>query len=154
MNGAPLVVFICSGNICRSPMAQAIAAATARSLGIDVRVASAGTAALLGHPIHDMARDALTAIGMPLDMHEARAISRELIYEAALVVAVTRRHRDDLRRFFPAQRSKIVSFDEITGLGDIDDPFGGGGADFDRTADVLRRGMPDVLEAATREPRA
>jgi protein-tyrosine-phosphatase len=146
----PVVLFVCTGNICRSPMAVAIAAAAAFDCRIDVRAVSAGTAALEGHPAHATARDAMEEFGLTLDSHVARQITRELVGSATLVVAVTARHRDDLRRFFPRHTAKIVSFDDVTGLGDLDDPFGGGPPEFRRTAELLRRGMPDVLTAVVR----
>jgi protein-tyrosine-phosphatase len=147
---APLLVIVCTGNICRSPMAAVIAEHEARASGIDVRVVSAGTSAMPGNRAHELACDAVEALGLSLELHRAQALTREMVVEAALVLAVTRRHRDDIRHHFPGHIDKIVSFDDATGLGDLDDPFGGGPGEFDRTAALLQKGIPSVLQALPR----
>ena len=143
----PLLLFVCTGNICRSPMAEAIARDFARRGSLAVRTASAGMAALDGHGANDNARAAVAAIGLDLDAHRARQLTRELVEGAALVVAATRWQRDDLRHFFRAHARKIVDFDELTGLGDLRDPYGAGQAAFDDVARQLQLGMPDVFAA-------
>ncbi len=143
---APVLLFICTGNICRSPMAQAIAIDVAREMRFAVRVESAGTSALSGHGAHDLAREALAAYGIDAASHRARQVSREHIHRAALVVTATKRQRDDLRYYFPDDHAKILSFDDATGLGELDDPFGAGADAFARTAQVLRAGMPVIMQ--------
>jgi len=143
----PLLLFVCTGNICRSPIAEVVAVDAARRAGIPLRVASAGTSALTGSPAYDLAQAAVEEIGLSLAAHRSAPLTRELVDEAALVVAATGRHRNDLRYFFPAHASKIVSFDDVTGLGDLSDPLGGGADEFTKTRELVRDGMPRVLAA-------
>jgi protein-tyrosine-phosphatase len=146
---APLLLFVCSGNICRSPMAEVIAAAAITKSGTKLRVASAGTAAMTGNPATDDAKDAVAALGLNLDAHRARSLTREIVGEASLVVTATARQRDDLRRIFPNERAKIVSFDDVTGLGELHDPYGGEAEEFQRTAELLNRGAAAIVSAAS-----
>jgi protein-tyrosine-phosphatase len=147
---APLLLFVCIGNICRSPMAEAILADEARRTGVRVRVVSAGTGALTGHPASESARAVLQEIGLDLGAHRARPVTRELVDEAALCVTATTRQRDDLRYFFPGDETKIVSFDDLTGLGELSDPYGGESEEFRKIRDLLREGAPKVLAALSR----
>jgi protein-tyrosine-phosphatase len=140
----PLVVFVCSGNICRSPMAAALAADLARHGGLAIRVASAGTSALVGLPAEMSARQAVGEVGVALDQHVACQISPGHLRDAALVVALTRAHHTWLRRRYPAA-TNIVSFDELSTLGDVPDPYGGTLEDYRRVRDLLIAGMPRVL---------
>ena len=126
----PHVLFVCSGNICRSPLAEVIARAAFQAEGVDAIVQSCGTAALSGQRAENGTREAAIDAGLTLESHRAQPVTRELVSGASLVICVTDRHRDHLRQFFPNERAKIVGFDELTGLGDIDDPYGGDAADY------------------------
>jgi protein-tyrosine-phosphatase len=144
---APLLLFVCTGNICRSPMAAAIVADEAHSAGINLRVASAGTGALFGAPAYSPATDALKIVGLSLAEHRSRPLTRQMVADATLVIAVTGRHRDDLRHFFPNDAAKIVSFHDITGLGDLDDPYGADRLEFLKLRDTLKKGAPKIVAA-------
>ncbi|HET9341654.1 MAG TPA: hypothetical protein VFO25_01900 [Candidatus Eremiobacteraceae bacterium] len=143
----PMLLFVCMGNICRSPMAEAIAIDEARRDRVKARVSSAGMSALEGHEATELTREALANIGLAIDDHRARQLTRELVIDAALVVTATNRQRTDLRHFFRADQAKIVSFDDVTGLGDLTDPYGSGPDAFARTASLLKQGMPAIFSA-------
>ncbi|HEY5093626.1 MAG TPA: hypothetical protein VII69_00755 [Candidatus Eremiobacteraceae bacterium] len=145
-NTIPHVLFVCSGNICRSPLAEVMAHAALEAAGIEAVVQSCGTSALTGHRAEDRARDVATDLGLLLDAHRAQPLTRELVDRAQLVVCVTDRHRDHVRQFFPGERAKIVSYDELTGLGDIPDPYGGDEADYRALREQLESGMPKIVE--------
>jgi protein-tyrosine-phosphatase len=144
-NASPRLLFVCSGNICRSPLAEAMARAALHAEGIDALVQSCGTSALTGQRAESGARSVAADLGLVLDTHRAQPVTRDLITSASLVVCVTGRHRDHVRQFFPHQRAKIVSFDDITGLGDIPDPYGGDDADYRALRDQLHEGMPKII---------
>jgi protein-tyrosine phosphatase len=146
----PLVLFVCFGNICRSPMAEVIVADEAQRTGASIRVASAGLGAHAGNPATEYARGAVEEVGLSLDGHRSRPLTRDMVSEAALVVTATLRHRDDMRHFFRDDSAKIVSFGELTGLGELNDPFGSGEDEFRRLRDQLRRGAPAILAAINR----
>jgi protein-tyrosine-phosphatase len=142
---APLLLFVCSGNICRSPMAAALAAGSAARAGLEVRVASAGTMALVGEMAEPDAQCAVEELGLSLTSHRAQQATSNGIRQAALTVAATRHHRSWLVARAPD--AAIASFDEITGLGDIPDPYGAGLHEYRAVRDMLLAGMPSVLAA-------
>ena len=143
------LLFVCSGNICRSPLAQVMAHAALREADVDALVESCGTAAIDGLSAEAGARRQAESIGLSLESHHARSISRELIANSSLVVCVTDRHRDYLHRFFPEAKAKIVSFDSVTGMGDIPDPYGGTESDYRDVREQLAKGMPKIVAALT-----
>src|SRR5262249_31319355 len=142
---APLLLFVCSGNIARSPMAAALAERAAKRMHFELRVASAGTAALVGEPAVGEAQRALEEVGVSLAAHRAAQAPRHEILEAALTVTATRQHRDWV--YSRAPEANIASFNELTGLGDIPDPYGAGPREYRAVRDKLLAGMPSVLAA-------
>lgn len=128
-------------------MAEAIAKDFAKRDGAAVRIESAGMSALEGHEATDLTREALVGLGLSIDRHRARQLTRELVDDAALVVTATRRQSDDLRHFFRSAPTKIRSFAELTGLGDLADPYGAGMDAFAALASLISRGMPDIFAA-------
>ena len=147
----PLLLFVCSANTCRSPMAAAIAARQAQTRAVALRVASAGTATKAGYPAAEHAQQALAEIGLSLADHRSLPLTRDMINEATLVVAATARHRDMLRQFFAAEAAKIRSFGDLTDGGDLSDPIGGDLSAFRQTRDLLCAHMPRIIASLQRQ---
>lgn len=94
------VLFVCTANICRSPMAEALFNALAEDKGLGSRAQSAGVAALEGEPIAPNAREALEEIGVYPKHHSARQVNARMLEEADLVLTMSPRHVAELRRVF------------------------------------------------------
>ncbi len=134
-------------------MAEVIAAHAAQAAGLDIRVASSGTMALVGYPAEETAEQVVAELGLALESHRARQTTRDQIREAVLVVAATRQHHAWLRLHEP-RASHVASFDELTGLGDIPDPYGASPEEYRAVRDMLVAGMPRVLAALKARQRA
>jgi len=126
------LLFVCTGNTCRSPMAEAIARkmladrlkvkeADLESRGY--RVISAGTAAGHGGAATEEAEQAVRPYGADLSRHESRPVSVAMVEESDFVFVMTGRHRKVLVEWMPEHASKIQLLDP-SGR-DIDDPVGG-----------------------------
>jgi protein-tyrosine-phosphatase len=117
-----VLLFVCSGNTCRSAMAEAIGSAelAARTRG-DVRVFSAGVTAKDGAPMPDAARTALETLAVPVPDHRARRLTPELAGQADVIYCMTARHRDDVVAAIPVVAEKTRCLDPG---GDIPDPIG------------------------------
>ena len=87
---------VCTGNICRSPMAERLLAAHAARLGASAEVASAGVRALVGHPAEPGAVAAMARRGIDLGDHVARSATPDLVDAADLVVTMEAAHLVDL----------------------------------------------------------
>lgn len=128
------ILFVCSGNTCRSPMASAVA----RSLvdqqrdGIETRIISAGTSTGPGAPASPEAVRAVGSLGVSLDSHASRPLTRELLTQADIVFAMTGAHRDRILDLDPESREKVHLLDP-EGV-DVPDPFGQSQSVYDETA--------------------
>jgi protein-tyrosine-phosphatase len=132
------VLFVCTGNTCRSPMAAAFAQAIADDLaeqGIPTRVISAGISAAEGYPASPEAVEALARLGIDLRSHRSRALTPELLDEADVVFAMTEGHAAAARAINPSAAEKILLLDPN---GQVPDPYGGPIEIYEATADRLR----------------
>jgi protein-tyrosine-phosphatase len=120
------VLFVCTGNICRSPVAQFLAEKLAREAGLPLRASSAGTMGEVGMEMEPGAIKALAARGLTGLTHRARQVDEEMLSRADVVYALTGRHRDWLVSRFPAYAAKVVLLREAAGLpgSDVADPYG------------------------------
>lgn len=114
-----MVLVVCTGNICRSPIAQAWLATQVHGVA-DVQ--SAGTSALVGSPADPLAVEVCKNAGLDLSSHRARQITPELLRAANLVLVMESRHRDHLRRIAPWATGKIWRWGHQADT-DIADPY-------------------------------
>ena len=144
------VVFVCSGNICRSPVAEKVFAREVERAGLAdrVEVSSAGTGSWhVGGPADDRAAALLVAHGYP-DTHVARQVDDELL-GADLLVALDTGHLRALHRVVrsPERVRLLRSFDPAAPPGaDVPDPYYGGPDGFTEVLMMVRAAMPGLLE--------
>jgi protein-tyrosine phosphatase len=110
------VVAVCTGNICRSPMAEVLLAAHLRSRGLDAHVRSVGTMAWNG-PATPHAVEVMAERGLDLGLHESRQLTREDVERADLVLAMTRDHLWRVARLAPDGESRVFLVPELARLG-------------------------------------
>lgn len=98
------VLFVCTGNICRSPLAERLAVALAAESGIEgFSASSAGTRAVVGSAIEPTAACVLEGLGGRPDGFRARRLTPEIASAASIVLTMTEAHRDEVLNLAPGQ---------------------------------------------------
>ena len=143
--GGPIknILFVCTANVCRSPMAEAIFNALAEERGLAWRAESAGVAALVDEDITPNARAALDEMGIYTGEHRARQVEEAMLGEADLVLAMGPQHVATLRRRFGDLSERVYALPEYA-LGappeeGIPDPYG-------QTMTAFRASVRQLLE--------
>jgi protein-tyrosine phosphatase len=141
------ILFICTGNTCRSSMAEAFFNSVIKEdckLAGRFSASSAGIAAINGMPASENSIYVMKEHwGIHLDLHRSRSVTVEDIDNAFLILTMTRHHKDALIRAFPHYRSKIHTLKEYVTEGkgtDITDPFG-------MSEDVYRKCAAEIKAA-------
>lgn len=125
-----MILFVCTGNTCRSPLAAALA----RTRGADAE--SAGLCARAGDSATPQAIRAAARRGANLTGHAARPVTPGLMARAERVYAMTDAHAETLKALFPAQAGKVRMLTPR-----IPDPFGGDDAVYEACAQALIRAL-------------
>src|ERR687897_1786770 len=111
-NQTKQILFVCTANVCRSPIAESIFNALAEERGLAYRAASAGVSALEGEDITPNARAALEEVGIYAREHRARQVGEATLREADLVLVMGPRHVATLRRRFGDLSERVYTLPE------------------------------------------
>ncbi len=138
------ILFVCSGNICRSPTAEAVLRHLAAGQGIELHVASAGIGDWhVGSPPDDRAQHHAKSRGYDLSALRARQVNQRDFTDYDLILAMDQSHLRALERMAPAkQRHKIRLF---VPEADVPDPYYGGPEGFEHVLDLVEAACRDLV---------
>jgi protein-tyrosine-phosphatase len=141
-------LFVCTGNICRSPMAEFLAKRLAREAGLPLNAASAGVAAEVGEGPTPEARRALAKRGIADVKHVARQLDEDMLSEADAVYVMTQGHRAAVASRFPELAAKVALLREAAGLPDaeIADPWGYGDDVYEHCAARIQEALEILIK--------
>jgi len=143
------ILFVCTGNVCRSPMAEGIFRQATRGRG-DYRVLSAGLGAMEGQPPSPYAVQAVRELGIDISGQRSRMLTAELVHQADFIFGMTHSHIDTVMLLYPYAAEKtflLREFDETLDLfeKDISDPIGGSYDVYLSCRDQIEQGIASLL---------
>lgn len=146
------ILFVCMGNICRSPLAAVVAGRAFQDAGLipHIGIDSAGTLGYHAGRPADARSIALAAeAGLDLGPHRAREVCADDFRDFELIVAMDRRNIADLRRVAPAPawgRIRLLMSFAGQAQGEVPDPYCGGRAEFERSFSLIRDGVAGLTK--------
>lgn len=150
------ILVVCTGNICRSPMAAGFLRKLLYERGAaDVEVISAGTYALVGHPAEPLAHEVMKPLDVELTGHRARMLSPELIDWADVILVMTPEHRDSVESIVEEASGKVRLLGSYVPGNEPDhpilDPYGGGSFHYRTSVVEIIEGVKGFVEQEARE---
>ena len=141
--GIPHIVFVCQGNICRSPFAEALLRARLGDSG--VMISSAGMMPRPGRPTPTFGREAASEHGLDLSAHRSVWLGRNTVETASLIIVFDELTRSGVFDRYPDITAPVILLGDLLELGDITDPIDGGAAEFRRVYDQIAACVSELL---------
>ncbi len=141
------ILIICTGNTCRSPMAEGIFKALIKDNNLNIQVSSAGTFAFDGDKVSDHSVTGLKKKGMDISNHKSTLVYEDLVIEADIILAMANTHKQNIIKKFPKVKNKVFLLNEYA-FGenrDILDPFGGSLRDYERARDEIYLAVEEIV---------
>lgn len=136
------IIFICTGNTCRSPMAEGLFRAHGGEEKTGLAPASAGLFAQDGIPASENAVTAAKELGADISAHRSRMLTHEMAKNARYLVCMTGAHYDRVCELFPDCADKVFTLTQR----DVSDPFGGDLETYRRAAAEIDAGVRSIIE--------
>jgi protein-tyrosine phosphatase len=135
------VLFVCIGNICRSPMAEGLF----KQAFPEKAVCSAGIHAMVGEPADPFAAQLMQECGIDISEHRAQSLAGWMVNEADLILTMDGEQKRFIERKFATAKGKVWRLGGHGGF-DIPDPYGHGPAAFRHCYELIARGVDDLVD--------
>ncbi|MDF1862080.1 MAG: low molecular weight protein arginine phosphatase [Verrucomicrobiales bacterium] len=150
---SPRVLFICTGNVCRSPMAEGFLREMAKEAGSEIEVGSAGLGAMDEMPPSTNSVMAMEEEGIDISRQRSRMLTPEMVEEYTHIFGLGEGHIETIRAYFPeAQEKTFVLREFIADQGldlNVPDPIGGDLEEYRLTRNLIKEAMDSILKFVT-----
>lgn len=139
------ILFVCTGNTCRSPMAESIMKHLIDKKRVkDIKVLSCGLSADVGQPMNENAVTALKSLDIKPHKHKARQFEKKFLEEYNLILTMTNSQKELLQG-----HKNVFTIGELTSTEDINDPYGLPPENYKITANLLIKACAIILDTIT-----
>ncbi len=147
----PQILFVCTGNTCRSPIAEYLAKKIINDNNLNFRAVSAGFMEA-GKGISENSKSVLALNGIDASAHVSSLLNEDNIRRSWLILTMTEEHKNKILQLQPASASKVYTLSEFTGLSnDIKDPFGENIEFYKKTFEEIKEKLKIIFEKIKEE---
>jgi len=150
------LIFVCTGNTCRSNMAEAIFNDLSKKENISIKSESAGTDTIDGLMANDRAVSTLEKRGIDMNAHRSKKISLNILNRNDLILTMTRSHKNKIRNIYPELKNKVFTLKEYVSDSpnddvDIPDPYGLSEIVYENCADEITQYIKLLIQKMKNE---
>lgn len=138
------ILIVCTGNICRSPIAEGLF--RARLKRKNITVTSAGVAAMVGWPADDLAIEVMREAGLDISDHRAQQVTLPMLNQHDLILTLDQTHSDWLNRTYPQFRGRVHKVLKWRDNRDVEDPYRQPKSAFEQSFEDIDLGLEDWLK--------